>query len=746
MKKNTFITLLFSLVLTMVLSLATYRTIQQNTLESLHAEFNTLATSASYRLEQRIRENFESMYILQEHYNNNLSVDPEEFGEFTRDIFRRLPAISLFAWLPRVDEAHREQFESALVDRGEQAPYIHVRTADRTPVPRPEQAFYFPVDVQSVSFGNSLAAGLDFYAEPDYRASIDHSIETGRFTASSSYVPDQPDLKKAVYCFVPIFEKADKKNGGKRAVRGLIVMRLVDRNVVSFKAFDVAHVFRHLNIDIITSSLLTGNEDFTAKVSDNPDQFFYQYNFPLAERYWILKVTRAEGAGIPTKQAELGAFIVFIIGSLLSLFIVQQMNKRIAIEETVRSRTNELKKTTLKLRRTMKDMAEAKDSAEQANSLKSEFLANMSHEIRTPLNGVLGMCQLLDQTQLDSQQREYTHTIMSSGRSLLDIINDILDLSKIESGQMQLENSDFNILTVLKESMDTVSYQAMSKNLETVMDVPGDCDTTFVGDATRIKQILVNLLGNAVKFTETGSISLHLSQLENGSLCFRVCDTGPGIPEDQQEVVFERFRQIDGTNMRQHGGTGLGLPICKSLVEMMGGKIGLESEPGKGSEFWFTLPLRKSEVTIDAAVWTAPEPLHNPAPQTTTQGRKVLVAEDNLINQQIIREALKVLNLDVTIVENGQEAINALDRQDFDLVLMDIQMPVMTGEEAIRWIRAAEAPYRDIPIIALTANAMSDAETRYIKAGANAYIVKPINLKNAITIISDILADSPRET
>ncbi|MFC7048377.1 ATP-binding protein [Emcibacter nanhaiensis] len=746
MKKNTLITLLFSLALTTGLSLATYRTIQQNTLGNVHAEFNTLAASLSYRLEQRIRENLESMYLLQEHYRRDVAVEPQEFTDFTRDILERHRAISLFAWLPKIEATDRKQFERTLADRGAQAPYIHSKTDDVAPSPRQEQPFYFPVDLQAVRFGKPLFLGFDFFAVPDYRAAIEHSIETGKITASASFVPGQPGLKKAAYCFVPIFQDADAAHAGKGNVRGIIVALIVDQNITTYKVFDAGHIFKELDVDITTSASLASDGDFATQVSDDPDRFFYQYRFPVAEKSWIVTVTRSAEAGFPAKQAELGALIVFVIGGLLSLFIVQQMNKRIAIEATVRNRTNELKKTTLKLRRAMKDMADAKDSAEKANRLKSEFLANMSHEIRTPLNGVLGMCQLLEQTKLDSRQREYAHTIMSSGRSLLAIINDILDLSRIESGQMKLKMSDFNVLTVIKESMDTISYQAMSKSLKTVVDVPKDCDLTYVGDPVRIKQMLVNLLGNAVKFTDAGTISLQLSLLDDGSLHFRVRDTGPGIPPDQQEAIFERFRQVDGTSVRQYGGTGLGLPICKSLAEMMGGEIGVKSEPDKGAEFWFTLPLDKSAVAIDAEIGAEPEPLRDTPLQSTADNRKVLVAEDNLINQQIIREALKVLNLDVTIVENGQEAINALERQAFDLVLMDIQMPVMTGEEAIRWIRASEAPFRDVPIIALTANAMSDAETRYIQAGANAYIVKPINLKEAIAIISDILAGKTQVT
>ncbi|WP_321394824.1 ATP-binding protein [Emcibacter sp.] len=749
MRKNTFITLLFFLSISAGLSLVTYRLIEQNSLESAQLEFRTLAASAAYRMEQRIRENTEALFALQTFYNTSETMDGTSFSQFTRSVLDRHPIIGFFSWAPRVKHKDRPAFEESLRKRNEEIPFIYELDENVQPHRRKDQDQYFPIKFPETNIDFFKTAGFDFFSIPERKKVAEQAIKAKQITATEVFVPKYiPDIKKAAFLIVPVFFKPPENvKHPEEDIKGLIISLIADNNVLSNDVFDPAGIYKDLTIDIINNDQPKSNNAALATKTDtvlkdsSPGGFIYKYSFPYVQKIWTVIVTPSETASAAPNRSVLEAAIVFIIGSLLSLFIVQQMNKRIAIEETVRERTNELKKTTLKLRRSMKDIADAKDSAEQANQLKSEFLANMSHEIRTPLNGVLGMCQLLEQTSLDSQQKEYTHTIMSSGRSLLAIISDILDLAKIESGQIQLERTDFNIMAIVKESMDTVSYQAMKKNLKTAVNISEYCQGTYLGDAGRIKQILVNLLNNAVKFTAAGEVSLELSKMENGDLCFRVRDSGSGIPEDQQNAIFERFRQVDGTSMRQHGGTGLGLPICKSLAELMGGRIGVNSEPGVGSEFWFSLPLEKSAITIEAPAWEEPAPLHDQRKTDQIKGQRVLVAEDNLINQQIIREALKTMRLDVTIVENGQLALEALEAAPYDLVLMDIQMPVMTGEEAIRWIRAADALYRDIPIIALTANAMSDAETRYLQAGANAYIVKPINLKTAITTISDILTE-----
>ncbi|MEM7505801.1 MAG: ATP-binding protein [Pseudomonadota bacterium] len=383
------------------------------------------------------------------------------------------------------------------------------------------------------------------------------------------------------------------------------------------------------------------------------------------------------------------------------------------------------------------EMHEARDALEasrnealEATRLKSEFLANMSHEIRTPLNGVLGMAQLLEQTELTEQQRRYTETVQTSGASLLAIIDDVLDISRIEAGLARVEDEAFDVVEVIDQTMQTVMGVVIKKGLEITrhVDLPGD--SSYIGDARRVKQILINLAGNAVKFTEDGGIAIHARKAARGGLRFEVRDTGPGIPTDQQATIFERFRQADGSNIRKHGGTGLGLAISSSLVELMGGRIGVESEPGEGASFWFEIPLRpcrRGQTNgVDSSL------LDLSSPEEEPRHKQVLLVEDNSVNQFLVMEALRPRGYDVTLAENGREAIHALDQAPYDLVIMDLQMPVMSGEEAIEVIRQSDAAYANVPILVFTANAMASAHEECMALGADDYLTKPVDIRKLL--------------
>jgi signal transduction histidine kinase/streptogramin lyase/ActR/RegA family two-component response regulator len=461
-------------------------------------------------------------------------------------------------------------------------------------------------------------------------------------------------------------------------------------------------------------------------------------SFRIVAPWWQTWWFRSLGAG------ALAALLVWAVRARMQQLIWERRR----LEKAVRERTGELEMQKNMGERQKREIEELLRQSQEISRLKSEFLANMSHEIRTPMNGVIGMTQLVLNTSLDAEQRDYIATVRDSAEALMVVINDILDFSKIEAGKLALAHEPFPVRKFVADALMVFAWKAQERHLSLLQRVDPAVPDILVGDADRLRQVLLNLLGNAMKFTEQGEIAVAVTCPQGaapgaGGVCrvqFSVQDTGSGIPRESQVMIFEAFAQADGSIRRRQGGTGLGLAICSKLVGLMGGHISVESAPGLGSTFEFTVPLA---VATDGAaapsIETKPDPPEEPPPAELPL--RILLAEDNAINQKLAKKMLDKPGHILTVVDNGRSAWEAAVSGDFDLILMDLQMPEMDGFEATAHIREAElASGRHTPIVALTAHAMSGDREQCLRAGMDDYISKPIDFQALMVVIRKMAA------
>jgi signal transduction histidine kinase/DNA-binding response OmpR family regulator len=451
----------------------------------------------------------------------------------------------------------------------------------------------------------------------------------------------------------------------------------------------------------------------------------------------------------------LSGLVVLLAGNLLWRLRTRRLEKeRRWLEAAVTTRTQELQQEKHRVleektraehehavvKQQNQEIERLLNEARQSSRFKSEFLANMSHEIRTPMNGILGMTDLVLSTDLTDEQREYLETARISADSLLTILNDVLDFSKIEAGKMDLHPIAFSLLQCVHQTVKIFAVSAAEKRLDLKVHVGEDAPDRLIGDPDRLQQVLLNLINNAIKFTSRGGVSVTVVPKVTGenevSAHFEVKDTGIGIPPDKQQIIFESFRQADGSTTRRFGGTGLGLAICAKLVDLMGGKIWVESDGLRGSTFHFTAVFQLTETASGPA-----ESLRRLASASGVSEQKlhILLAEDNVVNQRLAKRLLERRGHEVVTASTGQEALEILALKSFDVILMDLQMPDMDGLEATRAIRAGErAASRHTPIVALTAHTMRGDRERCVAAGMDGFITKPLEVVEFLNVVEGL--------
>jgi PAS domain S-box-containing protein len=492
-------------------------------------------------------------------------------------------------------------------------------------------------------------------------------------------------------------------------------------------------------------------EDYEAGFMEGFGHFRRSGEGPFIGTAQQVMARRKDGTQIPV---ELSASAVNVRGRWHAVGILRDITDRLKVEEELWKAKEETEAANAELQRSVERAKRLADEAAIANAYKSEFLANMSHEIRTPMNGIIGMTGLLIDTNLSADQLEYAETVRSCADSLLTIINDILDFSKIEAGKLDLETLDFDLGSVLEGTVDVLAMRADQKGLALGCSVAPDVPQLLRGDPGRVRQIVTNLIGNAIKFTAAGevalSVALEETQGDHVLLRFVVRDTGIGIPAAKVDSLFQPFTQVDASTTRKFGGTGLGLSISRRLAEMMGGSIGVESEEGVGSRFWFTArfdrqPEQAASAADGAVAGARPGATRPAGEETPVRKARVLLAEDNITNQKVAIKVLEKMGHRVDAVANGVEAIKALRTMPYDLVFMDVQMPEMDGFEATRRIRDPQTGVRNprIPIVAMTAHAMKGDRERCLDAGMDDYVSKPIDPRDVAAAIARRL---PSET
>lgn len=688
-------------------------------------------------IKQTIENNVLQLSSVGSYFDAEFGITRSKFERFTLDTVEQSDGIQAFEWVPRVKGEDREKMESIAQFSGVSDFEFKERNPWGELIPAGDRAEYYPVYFAEPLYRNTTVLGFDLGSNPERKAALEHARDTGKITFSAPISLIQGDTRQsATLALRPVYRRdrpAVDIEGRRNNLVGfaMAVLRIGDmlgaanydrsRNI-GFNVFD-----RLAEKD---NQLLYQSSDSNAERPDELTSRRLTLELDVYPRKWEIVFS-------PTPKHELNAFnfvplMIFFAGgvvfSLLSWLVHSLQGRQTYAEELVRLQT--------------KDLEVARAKAERAAVAKSEFLASMSHEIRTPMVGIMGFADILLAENIRESTREKIGKIKSSATSLLTILNDILDLSKLDAGKLDVEKINFRPASIVDDTAQLFRQTCPPEKKDKLtisIEFADDFPDAVCADPTRLRQVLVNLMGNAVKFTDAGTITLScFADTEKSMLRFEIIDTGIGIDAETQEKLFGDFVQADASISRKYHGTGLGLSICKRLVELMGGAIGIESELGVGSTFWFTLPY--DAVADDAIILEDRSSM--PTRYSSSRQLKILVAEDNEINQTVIEALLDNMGHSFVFADNGLEAVEAVQLADFDLVLMDVRMPELSGPDATREIRKLPGFKGAIPIIALTADVMAENRQSYFDAGMNDCVGKPVKIEELALAMNKALGET----